>query len=615
MRARVAVLAAVGAALLAAGALGWTALRGAPGGSAPSRPSGKDRPRTPAEREAEDVVDAARRGRLSAALAGAASFLASHEPSDLAGDPDLRSTFEEARVEAGLWGLREAETLAATGDAAAAAAVLAKAVLVLEGTAAGGEAAAAGSRVREALAARRAMEEERRRREAEERARKEREPAEQALAAARARAEAGEDEQAIRDLAAALRAAKDPEVRRLLAEEITALKKAIAESSDRRNLRRRADEALARGDYRRAREILQQLGGMGDGGDAGAAARDRERLAALKELEENDEPEALAALRKALRWLARQQAAEGSFSIPLVRDAQGAVQNEAQAKQAKFRVGITGLAALALLGHVRYDVRDEFEAPLAKSLAWLVGAQKGDGTFGTNGLYEHSIATLALVEADRLLHRNDLKPAAAKAILWLQDARASDGGWRYGFRPPMADVSVTGWALQALLHARAGGYELRERIVEDAFGYLDALTDFPTGGVRYDATKPNPSPSMTAVALFCRLRNAMGPKDEVVAKAAESLVAKVPGGKGWKSDCYFVFYASDAMSRLGGTYWKRWGPGLRKALLAGQVAEGDAAGSWRAGDDVRAGMAGDSATLFLCAMNALSLENFFEHRE
>ena len=66
------------------------------------------------------------------------------------------------------------------------------------------------------------------------------------------------------------------------------------------------------------------------------------------------------------------------------------------------------------------------------------------------------------------------------------------------------------------------------------------------------------------------------------------------------------------MSRLGGAYWAKWGPGLKKLLLETQSKEGAAAGSWPAAGDPWAQRPGQ---VFVVALNALSLENFFEHRE
>ena len=68
----------------------------------------------------------------------------------------------------------------------------------------------------------------------------------------------------------------------------------------------------------------------------------------------------------------------------------------------------------------------------------------------------------------------------------------------------------------------------------------------------------------------------------------------------------------DAMSRLGGSWWRKWAPPLKKALLDSQNKKGDAEGSWPTAQDSWARNAG---AVYHCAMNALSLENFFEHRE
>jgi len=118
---------------------------------------------------------------------------------------------------------------------------------------------------------------------------------------------------------------------------------------------------------------------------------------------------------------------------------------------------------------------------------------------------------------------------------------------------------------------------------------------------------------MTAAALFCRLRNDLGPGDDRVRLAADFLLGKPPGAK-WGESCYALFYASDAMSRLGGTWWKRWAPGLKKLLLESQVKEGEAAGAWPSANDAW-GKRPDVGVVFVVALNAISLENFFEHRE
>ncbi len=603
MTARGRVLAAAAAAsLAAAGAFAWSALRSLPPeASAGGLPAAPARPRSPADREAMDVVGAAGAGSFAAALNGVVSFLSRFRPGSLAAE--LQEPFEEARIAAGRWGLSEASDLAAGGEGAGAEALLEKAALALAGTSAEGEVAGARLRTAEALAAFLASDGERRRVDALV-------PAQKAVEAARATAAAAGPAKAVAELRGVLKATTDPAARKVVEGEIAILQGRVAGARARAALRKKADAALAGGDYRRAREILEGLAaGGGDGGaDPAEAARDAAKAEGLKDLEENREPEALAAVRRGLRWMVKQQLPDGSFSIPLLDDA-GKTLDDARRKQAKYRTGITGLAALALLGHVRHDITDEFEPALDRTLSWILAAQKADGSFARS-IYEHSLCTLALVDADRLLHRTKLREPARKAVAWLEEAMNLDGGWRYAPRTPPSDVSATGWALQALLHARMGSYEVKPAVVDLAFSYLDRMSDVATGRAGY--TSPGQgSLAMTAATLFCRLRNGMGPADPVVEKAADLLLKTLPRA-GWSETSYHLYYASDAMSRLGGKWWKAWAPPLKAFLLKSQVAEGEAAGAWPTKDDR---WARDAGGVYQAAMNALCLENFFEHRD
>jgi hypothetical protein len=592
------MVAAAAAALAAAGVLAWRAAETvplpAPAGPAAAAP---DR----AARDADDIVDAVRRGRISSALAGIAAFHRQFGLESL--DPARRAALEEAGLEAGRWGLRECVSLAEAGEVRAAEALLAKAVRALEGTAAEGECAAPGARVRLLAEGVQSRETARAREEALAPARR---------IAAEAREKGVEaPEAALSDLLGTLKVMTDPDARKVLEEAIAPLQVRVRTTKERQAVRAKADEAIQAGNYEKARDLLKSLveGAEGAGAPPMEAARDAEKLAGVKDLEENREPEALAACRKALRWVVKQQQKDGSFSLPVLGDDGKARSEEALAK-ARNRAGITGLAALALLGHVRYDVTDEFAPALDRALAWLVAAQKKDGSFA--GLYENAIASLALVEADRLLHRRDLRPAATLGVRWLLDAQNNDGGWRYTPRNPPSDVSVTGWALQAVLHAKAGGYEVPQNAVDLAGTYLDRMTDPVTGTVGYVITGQG-SRAMTAASLFCRLRLGQGTADDRVRMAADALV-KSTADRYWTESSYGMFYASDAMSRLGGTYWTTWSPFLKKTLLGSQVKKGDAEGAWPSAGDLW-GRREDVGPVVVTCLNALSLENFFEHRE
>jgi len=569
-----------------------------------------------ARRAATDLLAAYARGDLRSTLAGVLSFLARYAVEDLA--PEMARAFSGARAAAGRWALREAEGLATAGDTEGAERMLADAERCLHGTEAAGEVEPVRSRVLDILGRLAA----RRKDPPPEASAFDRE-----LAAAKRLLEAGDLEGAAKHFALASPLAAGPAERRSLDQRANTL---VAEAGKRRTRaerRRTADAAVRAGDYGKGRAILTALAEearVDPEADPAESRRDEERGSAVTDLEENRELPVLASVRQGLRWMVKQQLPDGSFGWTAVEAKEKGLTEEKRSTH-QHRTGLTGLAALALLGHVRFDITDEFEPTLRKAVDWLLAWQKADGSFpvsttnqGVN-LYHHSIVTAALVDMDRLLHDTRVRPAAAKAIRWLQDAANQDAGWRYSPRGPTSDVSVTGWALQALLHARAAHYDvggedpvLRPGVIDGAMAYVDRMTQ-QDGRVGYDKPTNPGSAAMTAAALFCRLRYDQGLGDARVQAAADFVVKRLPK-PGWGENSYFLFYASDGMSRLGGTYWKAWGPALQKYLLDLQVKEGDSVGAWPTKGDAWA-QRDDGGAVYQCAMHCLALENFFDHRD
>ncbi len=594
---------AVGAGALAAALAAWTLAPGAPadargGGSGTGPAPASAAPATRAARELAAVLDALREGRHPAALAGMVALLSRPGWEEL--EAASATALEDARLDLVRWALEEAEELARAGEGDAAAALLARAERCLAGLPADGDIDAARARIRGLLAV---LEERRRVVPA----------VEDTLAPeiARVRELGARDPAAgLAEVEKALAAEKDPARRRRWAAEAEALRAAQAGRARRARLRQKADAAVRKGDFQSAGRFLADAIQDAKGDPTAAAdeaAKDAERKAGLEDLEENGEPPVLAAVRTALRWVVKQQLPDGSFGWTAVEEKEKGLPEGKRNSHPQIQ-GLTALAGLALVGHARHDFTDEFEAPLDRALDWILSRQRKDGSF-PGSMYDHAISTLLLVDADRYLVRPRVRAAVPGALLFLQDARNTDGGWRYQPRSGGSDVSVTGWASQALLHAHLGRWEVPQEVLDGALSYIDRMTD-PAGRVGY--TDPGRGTlAMTATALFCRLRFGQGLVDERV-RAAADLLAASPPKPGWKETSYHLFYASDAMSRLGGTYWKQWGPALKKYLLDAQVKEGDAAGAWPSAGDRWAERTG---SIYLAAMHALALENFFEHRE
>ena len=75
---------------------------------------------------------------------------------------------------------------------------------------------------------------------------------------------------------------------------------------------------------------------------------------------------------------------------------------------------------------------------------------------------------------------------------------------------------------------------------------------------------------------------------------------------GMKSDLYYWYYGTLAMSLIGGDMAKKWDEALRSALLPYQLHEGNDAGSWPiVGDNANHwGRVGQTALACTCLMNA-----------
>ncbi|MHC4923959.1 MAG: prenyltransferase/squalene oxidase repeat-containing protein, partial [Planctomycetota bacterium] len=538
MRAPRAVL--VGASLLisvGAGLGAWWLLADGRHGDDPVEELEQD-PRTrKALRELEDLLEALSRGELSHALAGVLNLIDSGMARAL--DPASVESFDDARRETGSWAFLEADGLARAGDLDGAETMVDKGERVLAGTGLEEGAIAVRDRIDAEREKRRVAREEAARLAAER-------PMETAQELVDEHLSKGNVEAAIRTVEELLGRTKDRSALKALNAEKVRLEGILNGVNRRRQLRKKADRAIARGRYGQARSILGRLVAMATDDPTmlpDEAEKDKDRLEALDDLQENREPPVLDAVRKGLRWMAKQQFPDGSFSWTVI---EGKAKGYNENKRAKHphRIGLTALAAHALLGHVRFDYNEEFGPALDRSIAWILKQQRDDGSFSRN-LYEHSLCTLVLVDADRMLYKSEVRPHVAKALKFLQEAANEDGAWRYRARVGPSDMSVTGWALQALLHAKRGRYEVKQEVLDAAFAWVERMTD-PSGRVGYKDPGRG-SWAMTGAALFCRLRNGEGSADHRVKQAADLLIRYRPD-KNWRHGSYQLFYVSDAMS-------------------------------------------------------------------
>ena len=335
-----------------------------------------------------------------------------------------------------------------------------------------------------------------------------------------------------------------------------------------------------------------------------------------------------------LRWLARHQNADGSWTASGVRDhcsADSPCPDPKQVWTRNYDEGLTGMALLAFLGAgfshesqqwlldpntaQRWKVGDVVK----NGLKWLRSHQNADGSFSRDRafLYNEALATLALTEAYGLTQNHAWQEPAQRGIDFLERAQRPNPsgtglwGWRYASRQEIeakypggsldetgkkelfdSDLSVTGWCVMALKSAQLSQLKVDPASMEGALaftrfvslpdgqaGYLDAKgAGLKVSGVddhfQYHAT------SMSALGMCVRAFAAHDLSDPFLEPAARRIVADLPqrGKDGLETDYYYWYYGSLALHqfdgpdspRASGKYWGPWNKAMVEALTSSQ---------------------------------------------
>ena len=134
---------------------------------------------------------------------------------------------------------------------------------------------------------------------------------------------------------------------------------------------------------------------------------------------------------RALRWLARNQRKNGSWSL------QGPYKNGAPSEN---REAATAMALLAFqgAGFTHLGGRTSpFRDVVAKGWEWLLQQQDTDGSFFRSGsynhlFYTHAQCTIAVCEMYGMTRDEKFKEPAERAVAYCVQTQDVAGGWRYG---------------------------------------------------------------------------------------------------------------------------------------------------------------------------------------
>ena len=305
-------------------------------------------------------------------------------------------------------------------------------------------------------------------------------------------------------------------------------------------------------------------------------------------------PETEAAVALALEWLKRNQSKNGYWN-----------------HRSSHTTAATGAAMLAFLGWgTKHNEPGPYQQTLSRAIDWMLSVEKNGDLRYRGNMYDHGIASIALMEAYNLTKDERLRAPAERILEFtLKAQNPTSGGWRY--KPhredpsEKGDLSISGWQMMILKSARLGGMKVPEEAFTKARKFLDGV-GVEGKGFQY---RPGwtPSSAMIAEGLFCEQMLSAGVKNAKMEQCLNLIQKQLPSNN--RVDYYYWYYGSLAMRQAQGQDWQSWNDKLKPILLGKQIKRGNNRGAWEP-EGKNATAAGRVVTT---ALAALSLEVYYRY--
>ncbi len=312
------------------------------------------------------------------------------------------------------------------------------------------------------------------------------------------------------------------------------------------------------------------------------------------------------AVELGLKWLARTQRSDGSWSL------RGSYSNGGTEES---KTAATAMAVLAFLGAGHTPTRGEYTKIVERGVDFLIKSQKPDGFMaegapGHHQMYAQAQATMVLCELYALEKNPRLREKAELAVRFAEEAQSRQGGWRYQPRVD-SDLSVTGWFVIALMSARMGGLATDSEKLGNVSAFLDTVQSERGSLYAYKETDvDSPRPSMTAEGLLCRVFLGWPRYDERLRLGVEALLQHPIASDAKQRNYYYWYYATQTMHHYGGKPWTDWNRVMRRELPAMQIKDGPEIGSWPPEGDPY-GVSG--GRLYATCLAIYCLEIYYRH--
>lgn len=175
----------------------------------------------------------------------------------------------------------------------------------------------------------------------------------------------------------------------------------------------------------------------------------------------------------------------------------------------EYTIGLTAISLLAVIG-----TEDEFpekDICIQRACEFLFKQQHEDGRFGEyfdGTMYNHGIATFALLEVYRKDKKAEFEQPLKFALAFIRQNQLATGGWAYFTRSQeVANTSISTWPLLALLISHDIGWKDTDRSINRAVQWLVGLID-EQGQFGYEqrGSSPYGTQSLTAMGAYCLLK-------------------------------------------------------------------------------------------------------------
>ncbi len=297
-------------------------------------------------------------------------------------------------------------------------------------------------------------------------------------------------------------------------------------------------------------------------------------LSALESTEQIS-PQAQAAVKRAIAWLATSQKPDGSFTGGFGNSSAG-----------------VGAAAIALMSQGHLPGTGEYGVQCARAIKFILDNAGPDGLLyqermGGYPMYHQGIGTLALAEAWGQTGDKRTREVLRKAIDLICACQNQKGGWRYQPKIADDDISVTVTQLMALRAARDAGLDVPREVIEAGIEYVKSCHNGTgrgqDGGFGYvpggDSGFARSAAGVTSLQVAGDYRASEVVEGIEYLMGFKPLTTKDPGDHYFYGMYYAAMglYQAQSLGAQGKRWWSTWYPAAVRELLERQ----EPAGYWK----------------------------------